>query len=259
MLGVQARLLDVIMQTAELLLAGVTIGLMLGVLGGGGAIFTAPLLIYGFDLSPLQATTISLVVVLLAALSGLVGHQRSGAIRWREGLAFGVLGSTAAAAGAVLAGTLPERVLTGGFAVLLLVAAAAMARPPRAEQTCGERRHLGVVVLAALGVGLITGFFGVGGGFVIVPALVLALGFGMREAAATGLLVISINSLAALAVRGPEYLDWEIALPMAMGAVAGSVVGSFIAPRVPKETLRKAFTALMVAAALFIGFQTGLA
>ena len=247
------------MQVLELLVAGVTIGLMLGVLGGGGAIFTAPMLIYGFDVSPLTATTVSLVVVLLAAVSGLIGHHRARAIRWREGLVFGLLGTVAAAVGAVLAGELPERVLTGGFAVLLLLAAAAMFHPPRLVDGSPHRRRPAVVVVAALAVGLVTGFFGVGGGFVIVPALVLALGFGMREAAATGLLVISINSLAALMVRGPDYLDWSIALPMALGAVAGSLVGSFIAPRVPKETLRKAFAGLMVAAAVFIGVQTGMA
>jgi uncharacterized membrane protein YfcA len=247
------------MQTLELVVAGLTIGLMLGVLGGGGAIFTAPLLIYGFDVSPLVATTVSLVVVLLAAVSGLLGHHRSRMIRWREGMVFGLVGTVAAALGALLAGQLPERVLTGGFAVLLVIAAVAMFRPPKLDDETEHTRHPLVVVLAALAVGLVTGFFGVGGGFVIVPALVLALGFGMREAAATGLLVISINSLAALAVRGPEYMDWSIALPMAAGAVVGSLAGSVVAPRVPKEMLRKAFAALMVAAAVFIGVQTAVA
>ena len=246
-------------QFLELLIAGLTIGMMLGVLGGGGAIFTAPLLIYGFGLSPLVATTVSLVVVLMASVSGLIGHHRARAIRWREGVIFGVLGTAAAVAGSLLAGQVPERFLTGGFAILLLVAAVAMARPPSLADGADHRRHPMVVVLAALGVGLVTGFFGVGGGFVIVPALVLALGFGMREAAATGLLVIAINSLAALAVRGPEYLDWSIALPMAVGAVAGAAIGAVIAPRVSKEHLRKAFAALMVAAAVFIGVQTGIA
>jgi uncharacterized membrane protein YfcA len=116
-----------------------------------------------------------------------------------------------------------------------------------------------LVTAAALGVGLVTGFFGVGGGFVIVPALVLVLGFGIREATATGLLVISINAMAALAVRGPEYLDWAIALPMAAGAVAGSFAGAKLAPRMPRERLRQAFAALMVAAAVLLGLQTALA
>lgn len=247
------------MQTLELVLAGLTIGLMLGILGGGGAIFTAPLLIYGFDVTPLVATTVSLVVVLLAALSGLVGHHRAGSIRWREGVLFGLVGTAGAALGSLVAVIVPERALLGGFAVLLLVAAVAMARPPQKVLEGEHHRHVVVVVLVALGVGLVTGFFGVGGGFVIVPALVLALGFGMREAAATGLLVIAINAFAALLVRGPEYLDWAIALPMAAGAMAGSAAGAFVAPHVPKEALRKGFAALMVAAAVFIGVQSALA
>jgi uncharacterized membrane protein YfcA len=115
------------------------------------------------------------------------------------------------------------------------------------------------VVMAALGVGLVTGFFGVGGGFVIVPALVLVLGFGIREATATGLLVIAVNATAALAVRGPEYLDWAVALPMALGAVAGSFGGARIAHRLPRERLRQAFAAVMVGAALLLGLQTALA
>lgn len=244
------------MELTTLIVAGLTIGVLLGLLGGGGAIFTAPLLIYAFDESPLVATTVSLVVVLLAAVSGLVGHQRARAIRWRQGALFGLVGMVAAVVGSLLAAALPERVLTGGFAVLLLAAAVAMARPPSGPTGTDDHRHPMLIVAVALGVGLVTGFFGVGGGFVIVPALVLALGFGIREAAATGLLVIAINSVAALAVRGPEYLDWSVALPMAAGAVLGSAVGALLAPHVPKEGLRRGFAGLMVVAALFIGFQT---
>lgn len=247
------------MLLAELVLAGALIGLLLGVLGAGGAIFTAPLLMFGFDVPPREATTVSLVVVLLAAASGLLGHRGTRNVQWREGAVFGAVGTIAAAAGSWLATVLPDRVLTGGFSLLLVVAAVAMVRQPSGSESRGTRRSVVVVVAAALGVGLVTGFFGVGGGFVIVPALVLVLGFGIREATATGLLVISINATAALAVRGPEYLDWSIALPMAAGAVAGSFAGAKLAPRMPRERLRQAFAALMVAAAVLLGLQTALA
>lgn len=243
----------------ELALAGAFIGLMLGVLGAGGAIFTAPLLIFVFDVAPREATTVSLVVVLMAAASGLAGHRGSRTVQWREGAVFGAVGTVAAAAGSYLATVLPERVLTAGFAVLLLAAAVAMVRQPTATDVRTARKALPVVALAALGVGLITGFFGVGGGFVIVPALVLVLGFGIREATATGLLVIAINSVAALAVRGPQYLDWAIALPMALGAAAGSFGGARVAHRLPRERLRQAFAAVMVAAAVMLGLQSALA
>lgn len=247
------------LELTELVLAGAVIGLMLGVLGAGGAIFTAPLLMFVFDVPPREATTVSLVVVLLAAASGLVGHRGSRTVQWREGATFGAVGTVAAAGGSWLATVLPDRVLTAGFAVLLLVAAAAMVRQPKASSERRPRKSLLVVAGAALGVGLVTGFFGVGGGFVIVPALVLVLGFGIREATATGLLVIAVNSVAALAVRGPQYLDWAIALPMALGAVAGSFGGARVAPRLPRERLRQAFAAVMVAAAVMLGVQTALA
>jgi uncharacterized membrane protein YfcA len=246
------------MEIVELALAGAFIGLMLGVLGAGGAIFTAPLLMFVFDVPPREATTVSLVVVLLAAASGLVGHRGSRTVQWREGAIFGAVGTVAAAAGSWLATVLPDRVLTAGFSLLLLVAALAMVRQPKASDVRGPRKSLLVVAAAALGVGLVTGFFGVGGGFVIVPALVLVLGFGIREATATGLLVIAVNATAALAVRGPEYLDWAIALPMALGAAAGSFGGARIAHRLPRERLRQAFAAVMVGAALLLGLQTAL-
>jgi uncharacterized membrane protein YfcA len=214
---------------------------------------------FGFGVSPREATTVSLVVVLLAAASGLVGHRGSRTVQWREGAIFGGVGTVAAAAGSWLATVLPDRVLTAGFSLLLLAAAVAMVRQPKASGARGPRKSILVVAAAALAVGLVTGFFGVGGGFVIVPALVLVLGFGIREATATGLLVIAINATAALAVRGPEYLDWAVALPMALGAAAGSFGGARIAHRLPRERLRQAFAAVMVGAAVLLGLQTALA
>ncbi|HUW16593.1 MAG TPA: sulfite exporter TauE/SafE family protein [Actinomycetes bacterium] len=244
---------------SELVLSGLVIGLMLGVLGGGGAIFTAPLLVYVFDVEPLTATTVSLVVVLLAASSGLVSHARAHRVRWRDGLLFGLVGTVGAAAGSVLAGWLPERALMGGFAVLLLAAAYAMWRPPVRSPGQSHRSRWPAVVATALLVGLVTGVFGVGGGFVIVPALVLVLGFSMPAAAATGLLVIGVNALAALAVRGPAYLDWDLALPMAAGAVVGSAVGSQLSRRFQAVQLQRGFAALMVATAAFVAVQVGVA
>lgn len=246
------------MTALELVVAGLTIGLLLGLLGGGGAIFTAPLLIYGFGLSALEATTVSLVVVLMGALSGLVGHAREHTVKWRKGTVFGLVGMVGAVAGSWAAGSVPERVLLGGFAVLLVLAALAMWRPPVRSGPAqdGPTQSVPLVVLTALGVGLVTGFFGVGGGFVIVPAMVLVLGCTMRNAAATGLLVIAINASAALVARGASSLDLSVALPMAVGAAAGAFVGSRLAPNVPTRRLQQAFAGLMVATAVVIGMQT---
>jgi uncharacterized membrane protein YfcA len=239
----------------ELLIAGAAIGLLLGVLGAGGAIFTAPILILVFDLSVHEATTVSLVVVLVAALSGLVGRRGTQSVRWREGSLFGAVGLVAAAFGSWAATLVSGTWLTGAFALLLVVAAAAMWRQPDSLLNKQGRKPMMMVVGAALVIGLVTGFFGVGGGFVIVPALVLFLGFDIAQATATGLLVIGINVVVALAVRGVEYLDWSVALPMAVAAVAGSFIGARIAPHLPQKRVRQAFAVLMVGAALLLGIQ----
>jgi uncharacterized membrane protein YfcA len=179
-------------------------------------------------------------------------------VKWRKGTVFGLVGVLGAVAGSWLAGAVPERVLLGGFALLLVVAALAMWRPPlrRGPAEDGPTQSVPLVVATALGVGLVTGFFGVGGGFVIVPAMVLVLGCTMRNAAATGLLVIVINASAALLARGATSLDLEVAVPMAVGAAVGAFVGSRLAPHVPTRRLQTAFAGLMVATAVMIGVQT---
>ena len=237
----------------ELAIAGVLIGLLLGVLGAGGAIFTAPLLMLAFDVPAHEATTVSLVVVLLAALSGLLGRRGTSTVKWREGATFGAVGAVAAVAGSLLADLVSAAALTVAFSALLVVAAIAMWRQPESLLDKEGRASYLVVALAALGVGVITGFFGVGGGFVIVPALVLFVGFGIVEATATGLLVIAINVVVALVARGPEDLDWAVALPMALGAVLGSFAGARVAPRLPQKRLRQSFAVVMVAAAVWLG------
>ena len=244
------------MELFELLVAGAVIGLLLGVLGAGGAIFTAPILILVFDAPVHEATTVSLVVVLMAALSGLVGRRGTRSVQWREGALFGAVGIVGAAAGSWMATLVSPTWLTVAFALLLVVAAVPMWRRPPADSGGQARKSLWAVAAAAVVVGLVTGFFGVGGGFVIVPALVLFLGFGIVEATATGLLVIGINVVAALLVRGVEYLDWQVALPMAAGAVAGSFVGARVSQHAPQQRLRQAFAVVMIGAAVLLGLQT---
>jgi len=240
-------------QLVGLVVSGLAIGLMLGTLGGGGAIITAPLLVFAFGLGVHEATTVSLVVVFLAAISGLVGHARAGRVRWRSGIVFGLLGVVGAVPGAWLAGHVPESVLLAGFTLLLVVAAVAMWRGR--VGTSSADRPTGLVAAVAVLVGLVIGFFGVGGGFVIVPALVLFLGFPMPVAAATGLLVIAIDSVAALAVRGASSLDPAVALPLALAAVVGSLVGARLAGRVPVEQLQRTFAVVMVLTAAGMGLR----
>jgi uncharacterized membrane protein YfcA len=256
---------------------GLLIGVSLGALGGGGSILAVPALVYLLGQSPHQATTASLLVVGAAAVSGAIIHARAGRVRLREGAVFGVLGIAGSYAGSRLSAAVPANVLLAGFGLLMLAVAAIMiARrrsQPRAAQDRGQAsgsrgqqepgpargaggasrlrggRHPLLVAAAATGVGLITGFFGVGGGFVVVPALVLLLGFDMPAAAGTSLVVIAIDSAAAVAARaghGGLALDWTLIGAFAAAAVAGALTGGRLAGRASPQSLSAAFTVLIV-------------
>lgn len=190
---------------------------------------------------------------------------------------FGALGIAGSYAGSRLSTAVPSGVLLAGFGLLMLAVAASMTarrcprpraarasgraarargqqKPARAPRTAGAfglggGRHLLLVAAAATGVGLITGFFGVGGGFVVVPALVLVLGFDMPAAAGTSLVVIAIDSAAALAARaghGGLALDWALLGAFAAAAVAGALAGGRLAGRASPQRLSAAFTVLIV-------------
>ena len=238
--------------------AGLLIGLLLGALGGGGSILTVPVLVYLLHQDPRAATAGSLLIVGITAATGMVAHRRAGRVRLAPGIAFGVLGAAGAYAGARLSSSVPPDLLLSLFAGLMLAAAAAMLRRRPGTARRGERagrsailRRTLKIIAAATGVGLLTGFFGVGGGFVIVPALVLVLGFGMPAAVGTSLLVIAINSAAALAARlGSQVsLDWALLAVFTAAALAGVLVGHRVAARVDPSRLSAAFTILLIVVA----------
>jgi uncharacterized membrane protein YfcA len=255
---------------------GLLIGLSLGALGGGGSILTVPALVYLLGQDPRAATTGSLLIVGITALAGMAAHYRAGRVRVAQGVVFGVLGIAGAYVGSRLSATVAPAVLLAAFSVLMLVVAAMMVVRRRAQlrtMTAGEvetgsprrpvlqlrptfvcdcPRVLKVVVTASA-VGLLTGFFGVGGGFVVVPALVLALGFTMPVAVGTSLLVIAINSTSALLSRMGHgvHLDWLLIGVFTLAAVVGSLLGGRLATRVHPQKLTAAFTILLVAVALY--------
>jgi uncharacterized protein len=262
---------------------GFLIGLALGAVGGGGSVLAVPALVYVAGQSPQDAVTTSLLVVGVAAVAGLVNHAREGRVRVGVGLAFSAAGVVGAVAGSMLNEGVDSQVLLLAFAGLMLVAAVAMyrrANTPEPGQPCIElstrdgvapgpalvtaRARLEPAVIVRIlacgtGVGLLTGFFGVGGGFVIVPALIVCMGFAMPEAAATSLLVIAINAGASLAARADSgTLDWRVALPFTVAAMIGSVVGSRIAGRVDHGRLTRVFVALLVAVAVYTGIRSGM-
>jgi len=239
--------------------AGLLIGLSLGALGGGGSILTVPALVYVLGQSPHQATTASLLVVGIAAVAGAVTHARAGRAGLRTGAVFGTLGIAGSYAGSLASAAVPANLLLAGFGVLMLTVAALMILRRRGpgpaahgDHLRGGARHVIVVAAAATGVGLVTGFFGVGGGFVIVPALVLALGFDMPTAAGTSLVVIAVDSAAALAARAGHAgfaLDWALVTAFTAAAVLGTLAGTRLAGRVNPQRLSAAFTILIIAVA----------
>jgi uncharacterized membrane protein YfcA len=267
------------MPLLPILLVGSALGLVLGILGGGGGILAVPLLVrvFGQDLD--AATTASLVVVAIGALAGLVPHARAGRVDWATGLTFGVLGSAGAVLGARGALWADDRLQAAGFVVLLVVAGVSMVRKPRptpaavqspvpvgvgvgggtgaappdtpeSGDDAGRRRSWARILVAATIVGLITGFFGVGGGFIAVPALVFGVGMPVRRATATGLLVIVLNSAVALVARGSAYLDTDIVVPLGIVNAVAAAVGAVLSGRLPSIALRRGFGVLVLLVAV---------
>ncbi|GAA1391019.1 sulfite exporter TauE/SafE family protein [Luteococcus peritonei] len=234
---------------------GLVIGAVMGSLGGGGAILTIPLLVYVLHQEPHAATLGSLVIVAISSVVGLLPHARR--VQWRDGAVFGGMGIVGSMLGTAAAVRIPAELLMSLFAVLLLVVAGLMLRRRGAAAATPVRRGFWPLLATATGVGMLTGFFGVGGGFAVVPALTLVLGFTMHQAIATSLLVICINCLTALASRVGSGigLDWGVVLPFAVGASLGSLVGGRLTRGIDPRTLQLAFACLLVGLSLWIGGQ----
>lgn len=264
------------MTTVFLLAIGVGLlnGLLLGLVGGGGSILAVPALVYLLGQKVGPATTISLVVVGLNAGYGAFRYWREGGKGFNNGkvqfvrvdyaLALGVTGLIGAQAGNWLNRNLPDRLLLGSFAVLMLLVAGLMLRPPKLNTVDidVEKREAKLgdnwlkLALAGLSLGFLTGLFGVGGGFLVVPVLVLLFGFGMRMAAATSLLVIALNSLSALVGRWPfTGLDAGLIIELVASGIVGTTIGKKFANILPDKTLRRVFAWIIVATSFYIGYR----
>ncbi len=245
------------------LVVGAISGLLLGLVGGGGSILTVPALVYLLGQRVGPATTISLAVVgLNAAFGGWQKYRKQpGSIRLDYALSMALSGLVGAQAGNWLNKTLPERVTLGGFALLMIMVAGLMLRPPKLSPARPEelpllRKNWLRVGSIGLGLGFLTGLFGVGGGFLIVPALVLLLDFPMHYATGTSLVVIALNSVSALIGRWPlTGFDTGLTLTLVISGIAGTWAGSRLSDRIPDKILRKVFAWLVIGLGLFIGWQ----
>jgi uncharacterized protein len=233
------------------------VGVSLGLLGGGGSILAVPLLRYVLDMPAHQAIALSLLVVGTTSLAALIPHAWLGRIRWRTGIFFGA----AAMGGAFFAGRfahlVPEVVLLLGFAFMMITTAIAMLRTPSPKQVkasaAGGELPILKVLLEGVVVGAITGLVGAGGGFLVVPALVLLGGLPMELAVGTSLVVITMKSFAGFAGYAATVpIDWETGLAISLAAVLGSIGGGLLARRVKPAALRAAFGWFVVAMAIFI-------
>lgn len=268
---------------------GVLIGLCLGALGGGGSILTVPVLVSLLSVGPQSATSASLIIVGVTSVIAAIAHARGGHVRWRVAAAFGVIGSITAFGGSVLNRLVDPQVLLIAFSVLMVVAAIAMLRrtrktfEPEPEQLAdvttrtgdgaassavatatSTRRPVsasqaGKLVAAALVIGFLTGFLGVGGGFLIVPALVLALGYSMPVAVGTSLVIIAITSGGAFTERlGSASIPWQIVVPFTLAAIAGSFAGTAISDRISGNALTRSFAILLIVIAIYVATIAGL-
>ncbi|WP_285486347.1 sulfite exporter TauE/SafE family protein [Amycolatopsis taiwanensis] len=241
---------------------GAVIGLTLGLLGAGGSILAVPALVYGVG-QPLQtAIPTSLAVVALSSLGGLVPRGRRTSVQWPVALVFGVAGTPAAFGGTALGRLFPQRWLLLAFAALMVVVAVRMLRG--GENRAGACRTQGggvnwrtclpKALAAGTVVGLLTGLFGVGGGFVIVPALSLLLGLGAQQAVATSLVVVLINSVAGLVAHASAAgeLDFTVLLLFAGASLLVSIVAARLSTTLNPATVRRWFAYVVFAVAVFV-------
>ncbi|MEY7972261.1 sulfite exporter TauE/SafE family protein [Saccharomonospora xinjiangensis] len=253
---------------------GVGIGLTLGALGAGGAILAVPALVYGAG-QPLDvAIPMSLSVVAVASLGALLPGRRRAAVRWRIALAFAAAGVPATFGGAALGRLLPQRWLLLAFAGLMVAVSVRMLRSggeggggeggDSGEDHAGacrapveavnRRRCLPKVVLAGAAVGVLTGLFGVGGGFVVVPALGLLLGLTPQQAVATSLVVVAANSLSGLVAHADAIseIDPAVFLPFGAATLVAAIAAGGLASRLAGRIVRKAFAVVVLGVAAFV-------
>jgi uncharacterized protein len=229
------------------------IGVALGLLGGGGSTLTLPILTYILGMGIKEAMASSLIVVAVTSAVGAVAHARAGRVRWRTGLVFGSAGMVGAALGGRISGYLPGRVLLGIFVALMIAMGVAMLRERRAVVAPPRPSPVLHVLAQGVGVGLVTGTVGAGGGFLIVPALVLLGGLSMEAAVGTSLLVIVMQSCAGFVSRlGQVELNWSLTWWVTGAAVAGSFVGAALSGRLPAAVLRRGFGYFVLAIAALL-------
>ncbi|MFI5509768.1 sulfite exporter TauE/SafE family protein [Mycobacterium sp. NPDC051804] len=253
------------MAIAISLALGALIGVLLGLLGGGGSILAVPALVYGMGFTIEQAIPISLIVVAAASAVGVLPKILARQVRWRMAAIFAAAGIPATVAGSALGRHLPQSVLMVGFAVVMVVAGVRMLSDQRSTGTACEiragqvnwRRCAPRSIGAGLLVGLLTGLFGVGGGFLIIPVLVVVLGVEMTTAIGTSLLIIIANSATGVVSHLQSVsVDWKITAVFIVAAMATSLVAGYLGTKTDTSRLQRSFAYLVFVVAAYVLVDT---
>ena len=241
----------------------IAIGLSLGLLGSGGSILTVPVLVFLIGQDEKTAIAGSLFIVGSIALSGGLQFLRAGFIQWRSVLIFGLPGMLGTYLGAFLAAFVSGVMQLALFALVMLVASYFMLRPLDLQHADTTPRATWKIASDGLIVGIITGLVGVGGGFLIVPALVLLGGLSMHQAVATSLIIIALKSFSGfykyldVLEKQSLELDWNTLLVVTALGIAGSFAGSRLARRLPQDKLKRWFGYFLIAMGIYILARSG--
>jgi len=246
------------------LLSGGLVGLSLGLVGGGGSILATPLLLYVVGVAqPHIAIGTSALAVAANAFANLTGHARAGNVRWHSATVFAVIGTLGALAGSTLGKIIDGTSLLFLFGLLMLAVGATMLRPRR-ESAASERpsdlRTCLITGAVAFAVGVASGFFGIGGGFLIVPGLILATGMPMINAIGSSLLAVGSFGLAtALNYALSGLVDWPVAGEFIAGGIVGGLLGMTLANHLStqKNALNRIFAGLIFAVAVYVLYRSG--
>lgn len=251
-------------------IASVFIGISLGMIGGGGSILTVPVLVYMFGISPLVSTSYSLFIVGSTSLVGAYSNYRKGAVKIKTALLFGSTSiTTVFLTRKFLIPLIPNDLFSIGgyqvteplltmvlFAVLMVAASVGMIKSKEQKPGCMECDPKGNIIrmlLSGIGIGLTTGFLGAGGGFLLIPTLVLILGMPMKEAVGTSLLIIALNSLIGFAGDiGHFVIDWGFLMKITGIAMAGILIGGILAKQVNAGSLKKGFGWFVLVMGIYI-------
>jgi uncharacterized membrane protein YfcA len=254
-------------------MASILIGISLGLVGGGGSILTVPVLVYLLGITPLLSTSYSLFIVGFTSLVGAFINYRQGLVNTKTALLFGITSITIVYfTRKFLIPLIPQVLFQMGsitisesmvtmvlFAVLMVAASLGMIRGKERKPGCLEcdlKGNIARLLVSGIGIGLTTGLLGAGGGFLLIPTLVLFLGISMREAIGTSLLIIALNSLIGfIGDLGHFVIDWPFLLTITSMAIGGVLVGNLINKRINANELKKGFGWFVLTIGIFIIFR----